>query len=78
MHSFFPMRRGDRWYLLTLILVAIIAFLPWSRATRAGGLPIFAWLMVALMILAPSIALVRILTGANGSRHDAQSREGRR
>lgn len=61
MRAFFPLPRGDCWYLAFLIGVAAAAFLPWSRQTMAGSLPVFAWLMVALMVLAPTVALVRLI-----------------
>jgi hypothetical protein len=45
------MPRGDRWYLAALVLVGVVAFLPWSRATQVGVLPLFAWLMAGLMVV---------------------------
>jgi phosphoglycerol transferase MdoB-like AlkP superfamily enzyme len=66
MSQFFPVSRGDRWYLALLIALAVVAFLPWSRATAVGTLPLFGWLMVALMVLAPAVALVRLLLGNGG------------
>jgi apolipoprotein N-acyltransferase len=54
------MPRGDRWYLAVLIAAAVIAFLPWTRATHVGGLSLFGWMMAGLMVLSPAIALVRI------------------
>jgi hypothetical protein len=68
------MPRGDRWYLAALVLVGVVAFLPWSRATQVGVLPLFAWLMAGLMVVAPLVALVRLLserpsqTGGDGRR----------
>jgi hypothetical protein len=56
------MPRGDRWYLAALVLVAVVAFLPWSRATQVGVLPLFAWLMAGLMVVAPLVALVQLLS----------------
>jgi hypothetical protein len=56
------MPRGDRWYLAALVLVAVIAFLPVSRATQVGPLPLFGWLMAGLMVVAPLVALVRLLS----------------
>jgi hypothetical protein len=61
MSQFFPVPRGDRWYLALLVAIAVLAFLPWSRHTTLGSLPVFAWLMVVLMVLAPAVALVRLL-----------------
>lgn len=52
---------GDRWYIGAVIAVAVVAFLPWSRQTHVGPLPVFAWLMAGLMVFAPLVALVRIL-----------------
>ena len=63
---FFPLPAGDRWYLSVLVATAALAFSPWSRATELGGLPLFAWFMTALMVLAPAIALVRSI-GRRGS-----------
>jgi hypothetical protein len=54
------MPRGDRWYLASLVVVAVVAFLPWSRATQVGPLPLFAWVMAGLMVAAPLVALVRL------------------
>lgn len=65
---FFPMPRGDRWYLAALIAIAIVAFLPWSRATAVGVLPVFGWMMAALMVLAPLIALGRLLWEARAEQ----------
>ena len=68
MRAFFPVPAGDRWYLALLVALAIIAFLPWSRETMAGSLPVFGWLMVTLMVMAPLVALVRLLV--SGDRRD--------
>ena len=59
--SFFSLPSGDGWYLTALVAIAALAFTPWSRATEVGGLPLFAWFMTALMVLAPAIALVRLI-----------------
>jgi len=60
---FFPLPPGDRWYVAILMTVAVIAFTPWSRTTECAGLPVFAWLMAALMVLAPVVALARLMVG---------------
>ena len=65
--GFFALPSGDRWYLGVLVAMAALAFTPWSRATELGGLPLFAWFMIALMVLAPAIALVRLI-GRRGPR----------
>ena len=61
--GFFPLPAGDRWYLAVLVALAAVAFTPWSRGTPLAGLPLFAWFMTALMVLAPAIALVRLIRG---------------
>ena len=71
--SFFSMPRGDRYYLLTLIAIAVVAFLPWSRATQVGVLPLFAWIMAGLMVFAPLVALLRLVLGAD--RRTGRGRE---
>jgi hypothetical protein len=63
---FFPMPRGDRWYLASLVVVAVVAFLPVSRGTHVGPLPLFAWLMAGLMVAAPLVALARLLAERPG------------
>jgi hypothetical protein len=65
--SFFTLPAGDRWFLGVLVASAAVAFTPWSRGTEVGGLSLFAWFMTALMVLAPSIALVRLI-GRRGPR----------
>jgi CDP-diglyceride synthetase len=65
--TFFTLPAGDRWFLGLLVAIAAVAFTPWSRATEFGGLPLFAWFMTALMVLAPAIALLRLF-GQRGPR----------
>ena len=61
MSPFFSMPSGDRWFLLAIITFAIIAFLPWMQEIQISGMALFGWLMAALMILSPAIALIRLL-----------------
>jgi CDP-diglyceride synthetase len=61
MSNFFPMPSGDRWFLLTIIIFSIIAFLPWTQRVHLAGMALFGWLMAALMILSPAIALIRLI-----------------
>lgn len=60
MANFFPMSRGDLAYVIIIIAVAVIAFLPWAREIHFAGVALVGWLMALLMILSPVIALVRI------------------
>lgn len=70
MSPFFSMPSGDRWFLLTIIIFAIIAFLPWMQEIQMSGMALFGWLMAALMILSPAIALLRLMQqrGASARR----------
>ena len=70
MSSFFPISKGDLAYLLAVLAFAVIAFLPFSREHEMGGVALLGWLMAALMIIAPSLAVARILT----ERRSASSR----
>jgi hypothetical protein len=61
MSNFFPMPSGDRWFLLTIIIFSVIAFLPWLQEIQASGMALLGWMMAALMILSPAIALIRLI-----------------
>ena len=61
--GFFPMERGDRLFLVVLLVLSAGAFLPTLRRFEPGGLALLGWLMAALMVLSPSVALVRLWRG---------------
>ena len=61
MPRFFSMPRGDLLYLVGVLVFALVAFLPWSSGEGALGLAWLGWMMAALMILSPILALIRIL-----------------
>ena len=58
--GFRSIARGDRVFLAVVIGFAAVAFLPWSRALSIGPMALLGWLMAALMILSPVIALIRL------------------
>ena len=60
MSNFFPMPRGDRWYILAILVFALVSFLPWSHSIEVAGMALFGWLMAALMVVAPVVALLRL------------------
>lgn len=60
MSGFFPMRRGDLAYLAVLAGASVLCFLPAWRDVQLGGLALTGWLLAALMVLSPTIALARI------------------
>jgi formate hydrogenlyase subunit 4 len=57
---FFKLPKGDLLYIAVLLVFAVISFLPWSREVTWGGMAALGWLMAALMVLSPVIALVRL------------------
>lgn len=61
MKSFFPLRRGEGATLVFLIAFAAFAFIPEWRTIEAGGMAVFGWLIAALMLISPALALVTIL-----------------
>ena len=65
MSHFFPMKRGDQGYLIAVFVFAFVAFLPWSHRIRFSGMALFGWLMAALMVLSPAIALIQFLLSRN-------------
>ncbi len=69
MSHFFAMPRGDRAYLLAILIFAFIAFLPWTRHVHFAGMALFGWLMAALMVFSPAIALLRLLRAQRRSKN---------
>ena len=69
MKSFFPLRRGEGATLVFLIAFAAFAFIPQWRIIEVGGMAVFGWLIAALMLISPALALVTILRrdGAGGA-----------
>lgn len=61
MKSFFPLQRGEGATLVFLIAFAAFAFIPRWRTIEAGGMAVFGWLIAALMLISPALALVTIL-----------------
>jgi hypothetical protein len=67
MKSFFPMRRGEAATLAFLIAFAAFAFVPAWRTTELWGMAVFGWLIAALMLLSPALALATFLTRRGSS-----------
>ena len=84
MKSFFPLRRGEGATLVFLIAFSAFAFIPRWRTIEAGGMAVFGWLIAALMLISPALALVTILrrdgtrggAGAGGAESDATAEDG--
>jgi hypothetical protein len=64
--SFFSMRRGEAATLVLLVGFAAFSFIPAWRTIELGGMALFGWLMVALMVVSPTIALFTFLRRGGG------------
>ena len=51
------MGRGEAATLLFLILFSAVSFLPLWRTLEVAGMAAFGWLMAALMVISPGLAL---------------------
>ena len=63
MKSFFSMERGESVALAFLLVFSAITFLPVWREVEAGGMVLFGWLMAALMVLSPALAIFMFVYG---------------
>lgn len=61
MSNFYPMKRGDLLYIISILTFSIISFLPWTRRINIFGMALFGWLMIALMVISPAVVLLRFL-----------------
>jgi hypothetical protein len=55
--SFFPMDRVEALALSFLVAFSVFSFLPVWRGAEVAGMAVFGWLMAALMVLSPALAL---------------------
>ena len=62
MKSFFPMRRSEAATLVFLIAFAAFAFIPAWRTAEVFGMAVFGWLIAALMLVSPALALAAFLS----------------
>lgn len=60
MRPFFPMPRGDLLTIVGLVLFALLSFVPFTREVHIGGMALLGWLMAALMVISPLVALARL------------------
>lgn len=60
MNRFFRLPPGDGTYLVVVLLFAVVALMPFAREVEVGGMALLGWMMAALMVLSPVVALVRI------------------
>jgi len=66
--GFFPLSPGDIAYVVSVLAIAVVAFLPWARDVSWAGVALLGWLMAGLMVAAPIIALVRIASERRADR----------
>ncbi len=52
------MARGEAVALAFLLVFSAVTFLPVWREVELGGMVLFGWLMAALMVLSPAVALI--------------------
>ncbi len=71
MKSFFPMRRSEAATLVFLIGFAVFAFLPAWRTAELKGMAVFGWLVAALMVLSPALALTTFVLDRRGARAES-------
>lgn len=76
MKQFFPIGKGEALLLFYLIIMAIISFLPMWRTMEIGGMAVFGWLMVTLMITSPILALLVFLRSDRGNKRKIRSDSG--
>ena len=57
------MQRGEAAALLFLILFSAFSFLPVWRRIEIGGIAVFGWLMIALMLISPVLTLFVFIRG---------------
>jgi apolipoprotein N-acyltransferase len=60
------MRRGEALALGFLLVFSAVTFLPVWREIELGGMVVFGWLMAALMLLSPAVALIVFLRYRRG------------
>lgn len=59
--QFYPMRASEAATLVFLVAFSVVSFLPIWRRTELAGMAMFGWLMAALMVLSPALALLVFL-----------------
>jgi hypothetical protein len=63
MKAFFPMNRPEASVLGILVAFSAFSFLPLWREVELAGMAVFGWLMAALMVLSPVLALLVFFRG---------------
>ena len=69
--SFFSMPKSEAGVLLFLVAFSALSFLPAWRTITIAGMAAFGWLMAALMVVSPALALFVFLHAHRSSRDRA-------
>ena len=54
--------------MIALVVFAVVCFLPWTREIELGGMALLGWLLAALMVFSPTIALLRLVRSRRSER----------
>ena len=68
MQNFFPISRGDLGFMVALLALVLVSFLPWTRDAQWAGMSMLGWMMALLMVISPTIALVRLFAERRARR----------
>lgn len=74
MTSFFRMDKTEHWFLVALVALSAVSFLPLWRGVYVAGMSLFGWWMAALMVLSPLGALVIFFLERKRSRRTGETR----
>lgn len=62
------MGRGEVLTLVFLVAFSAFSFLPIWRRLEVAGMAVFGWLMAALMVLSPALALIAVVRRSTRGR----------
>ncbi|PIE66184.1 MAG: hypothetical protein CSA26_01620 [Desulfobacterales bacterium] len=57
MNNWYKMKKYDFISFVVLIVLCVIAFIPFSWDTMVAGMALFGWVQGVLMLLAPAVTL---------------------
>ncbi len=66
MKDLYRMSKTDALVLLVILIITVLLFVPWSRATRVGNIVVFGWGMGLLMFVGPLLGLAALAAGDQG------------
>ncbi|WP_096189941.1 hypothetical protein [Evansella halocellulosilytica] len=60
--NWYPMPRGEKWYLIGLVLYVTLFLLPWSYQIELLNVSLVVWGSILLFFIAPIAGLYLVLT----------------